>query len=63
MTALDLAARALRGELSPGFHTPARACGPDYVLGSRASRARTSPGEHAADEPPSEASALHRRAV
>ena len=32
MTALDLAARALRGALSPGFHTPALACGPDYVL-------------------------------
>ena len=32
MTALDLAARALRGELHAGFQTPARACGPDYVL-------------------------------
>ncbi|HXU00258.1 MAG TPA: saccharopine dehydrogenase NADP-binding domain-containing protein [Polyangia bacterium] len=32
MTALDLAARALRGELPAGFQTPARACGPDYVL-------------------------------
>jgi short subunit dehydrogenase-like uncharacterized protein len=32
-TALDLAARALRGELPPGFQTPARACGPDYILG------------------------------
>lgn len=32
MTALDLATRALRGELAGGFQTPARACGPDYVL-------------------------------
>ena len=32
MTALDLAARALRGELPVGFQTPARAAGPDYVL-------------------------------
>jgi len=32
MTALDLAARALRGELPAGYQTPARACGPDYVL-------------------------------
>jgi short subunit dehydrogenase-like uncharacterized protein len=32
MTALDLAARALRGQLPAGFQTPARACGPDYVL-------------------------------
>ncbi len=31
-TAVDLAARALRGELPAGFQTPARACGPDYVL-------------------------------
>jgi short subunit dehydrogenase-like uncharacterized protein len=33
MTALDLAARALRGELPAGFHTPAGACGADYILG------------------------------
>jgi short subunit dehydrogenase-like uncharacterized protein len=32
MTALDLASRALRGELPVGFQTPARAAGPDYVL-------------------------------
>jgi len=32
MTALDLAARALRGELPAGYQTPARAFGPDYVL-------------------------------
>ncbi len=32
MTALDLATRAVRGELPPGFQTPARACGADYVL-------------------------------
>jgi short subunit dehydrogenase-like uncharacterized protein len=32
MTALDLAARALGGELPAGFQTPARACGSDYVL-------------------------------
>jgi len=32
MTALDLATRALRGEVAAGFQTPARACGPDYVL-------------------------------
>jgi len=32
MTALDLAQRAARGELPPGFHTPARACGRDYIL-------------------------------
>lgn len=32
MTALDLAVRALRGQLPVGFQTPARACGPDYVL-------------------------------
>ena len=32
MTALDLALRALRGELPAGFQTPARAAGPDYVL-------------------------------
>jgi short subunit dehydrogenase-like uncharacterized protein len=33
MTAVDLAARALRGELAAGFQTPARAAGSDYVLG------------------------------
>jgi short subunit dehydrogenase-like uncharacterized protein len=33
MTALDLAERAARGELPPGFQTPARACGRDYILG------------------------------
>jgi short subunit dehydrogenase-like uncharacterized protein len=32
-TALELAERAARGELPPGFQTPARACGPDFVLG------------------------------
>lgn len=32
-TALELAERALRGELPIGFQTPARACGPDFVLG------------------------------
>jgi short subunit dehydrogenase-like uncharacterized protein len=32
MTALDLATRALRGELVAGFHTPSGACGPDYIL-------------------------------
>ena len=32
MTALDLAMRALRGELPVGFQTPARACGADYLL-------------------------------
>jgi short subunit dehydrogenase-like uncharacterized protein len=32
MTAVDLATRALRGELTAGFQTPARACGPDYIL-------------------------------
>ena len=31
-TAVELAARALRGELPPGFQTPARACGPDFIL-------------------------------
>jgi short subunit dehydrogenase-like uncharacterized protein len=31
-TALELAERALRGDLPPGFQTPARACGPDFVL-------------------------------
>ena len=31
-TALELAERAVRGELPPGFQTPARACGPDFVL-------------------------------
>jgi len=33
ITALDLAARALRGELPPGYQTPARAGGADYILG------------------------------
>jgi len=33
MTALDLATRALRGQLPIGFQTPARACGADYILG------------------------------
>jgi short subunit dehydrogenase-like uncharacterized protein len=33
MTALDLATRALGGELPLGFQTPARACGADYILG------------------------------
>ena len=33
ITALDLAARALRGELPAGYQTPARACGADYILG------------------------------
>jgi short subunit dehydrogenase-like uncharacterized protein len=33
MTALDMATRALRGELPAGFQTPARACGADYILG------------------------------
>jgi short subunit dehydrogenase-like uncharacterized protein len=33
MTAVELAARALRGELPIGFQTPARACGPDFILG------------------------------
>jgi len=32
MTALDLATRALGGDLPAGYQTPARACGPDYVL-------------------------------
>jgi len=32
MTALDLAQRAARRELPPGFQTPARACGRDYIL-------------------------------
>jgi short subunit dehydrogenase-like uncharacterized protein len=32
-TALELAERALRGELPVGFQTPARACGRDFVLG------------------------------
>jgi short subunit dehydrogenase-like uncharacterized protein len=31
-TAVELAARALRGQLPPGFQTPARACGPDFIL-------------------------------
>src|SRR5450432_45333 len=31
-TAVELAARALRGALPPGFQTPARACGPDFIL-------------------------------
>jgi short subunit dehydrogenase-like uncharacterized protein len=31
-TALELAERAVRGDLPPGFHTPAGACGPDFVL-------------------------------
>jgi short subunit dehydrogenase-like uncharacterized protein len=33
MTAVELAARALRSELPIGFQTPARACGPDFILG------------------------------
>jgi short subunit dehydrogenase-like uncharacterized protein len=32
-TALELAERAARGELPPGYQTPARACGADFVLG------------------------------
>ena len=32
-TALEIAARALRGELPVGFQTPARACGREFVLG------------------------------
>jgi short subunit dehydrogenase-like uncharacterized protein len=32
-TALELAERAVRGGLPPGFQTPARACGPDFILG------------------------------
>jgi short subunit dehydrogenase-like uncharacterized protein len=31
-TAVELAARALRGELPPGFQTPAGACGADFIL-------------------------------
>jgi short subunit dehydrogenase-like uncharacterized protein len=31
-TAVELAARALRGALPSGFQTPARACGPDFIL-------------------------------
>jgi short subunit dehydrogenase-like uncharacterized protein len=31
-TALELGERAVRGELPQGFQTPARACGPDFVL-------------------------------
>ena len=31
-TAVELASRALRGALPPGFQTPAGACGPDFVL-------------------------------
>jgi short subunit dehydrogenase-like uncharacterized protein len=31
-TALELAERAVRGALPPGFQTPARACGPNFVL-------------------------------
>jgi short subunit dehydrogenase-like uncharacterized protein len=31
-TAVELAARALRGALPPGFQTPAGACGPDFIL-------------------------------
>ena len=33
LAAVDLAARALAGDLRPGYQTPARACGPDYILG------------------------------
>jgi len=32
-TALEIAERALRGELPVGFQTPARACGRQFVLG------------------------------
>jgi short subunit dehydrogenase-like uncharacterized protein len=32
LTALELALRALRGELPAGFQTPARACGSDLIL-------------------------------
>ena len=32
LTALELALRAMRGELPPGFQTPARACGSDLIL-------------------------------
>jgi short subunit dehydrogenase-like uncharacterized protein len=32
-SSLALAQRALRGELPPGFQTPSRACGADFVLG------------------------------
>lgn len=31
-TALELAERASRGELPPGYQTPARACGPGFIL-------------------------------
>jgi short subunit dehydrogenase-like uncharacterized protein len=33
LTAVDLAARALAGDVKPGYQTPARAYGADYVLG------------------------------
>ena len=33
LTAVDLAARALAGEVQPGYQTPARVYGADYVLG------------------------------
>jgi short subunit dehydrogenase-like uncharacterized protein len=33
LTAVDLAERTLAGEVKPGFQTPARAFGADYVLG------------------------------
>ena len=33
LTAVDLAARALAGDVRPGYQTPARAYGADYVLG------------------------------
>jgi short subunit dehydrogenase-like uncharacterized protein len=33
LTAVDLAARVLAGEVHPGFQTPAKAYGADYVLG------------------------------
>ncbi|MHB9880308.1 saccharopine dehydrogenase family protein [Pacificimonas sp. ICDLI1SI03] len=33
MTALDIAERLARGEVSPGYHTPSSAFGADYILG------------------------------
>ena len=31
-TALTLAERALAGQVLPGFQTPSRLCGPDFIL-------------------------------
>jgi short subunit dehydrogenase-like uncharacterized protein len=43
-TALTIAARVLRGDLRPGFETPARAYGADFLLGLAGVRRDDAPG-------------------